>query len=102
MSEQLVREEFALFGELMVKYRDGLKVSSQGTDAPTHGGPAGGVVPKVEEVGYTQRWYKTIVDSTGDHYKLPTDRARAKLRTLRRGISGTINPDVAVFDDLLV
>jgi dipeptidase len=93
MSEQLVREEFALFGELMVKHRDGFKISSTGPDAPSHGGPAGGVIPKVEQVGYSnKRWYKTIVDNTGDHYKMTSS---AGVRALERGISGTVSASMA-------
>ncbi|CAK9001110.1 unnamed protein product [Durusdinium trenchii] len=88
-AERVVEEEFALFGDLMVGYRDGFRISSQGPEAPDHGGQQGGVVPKVEEVGYSETWYDRIVKDTGEHYKIPSSSQldRAKLRTLSKGVA---------------
>jgi len=99
-AESVVKGEFALFGELMVRYRDGFRISSQGPGAPDHGGAQGGVVPKVEEVGYTTKWYARIVKDTGDHYKMTDDKTHpdleaAKLRALNRGVTGTWSPEAS-------
>eukprot|EP00747_Dinoflagellata_sp_TGD_P083734 gnl/TRDRNA2_/TRDRNA2_162235_c0_seq2.p1 gnl/TRDRNA2_/TRDRNA2_162235_c0~~gnl/TRDRNA2_/TRDRNA2_162235_c0_seq2.p1 ORF type:complete len:287 (-),score=39.31 gnl/TRDRNA2_/TRDRNA2_162235_c0_seq2:109-969(-) len=91
-SEKLVRDVFAAFGKLMVTYRDGFKVSSLGPNAPNHGGAQGGVVPKVEERGYTTEWYQRIVSDTGNFYKVPDSDSKlnaAKFRALNKGISRT-------------
>lgn len=88
-ANQVVKDEFALFGQLMVTHRDGFHISSLGPHAPNHGGAQGGVVPKVEEVGYSTKWYDRIVKDTGDHYKMSTSPTSpldaAKLRTLSKG-----------------
>merc|ERR1712224_260370 len=100
MSEQLVREEFALFGELMVKHRDGFKISSAGPKALSHGGVVGGAIPKVEQVGFANKlMYKTIVENTGDHYKMiggAQRRSSTGARKFERGISGIVDPSMAV------
>eukprot|EP00415_Alexandrium_ostenfeldii_P004226 UN4226 len=87
-----------MFGELMVKYRDGFRISSAGPGAPDHGGSEGGIVPKVEEIGYSAKWYDRIVKDTGDHYKMTDDKTHpdlvaSKLRALNKGISGTWVPE---------
>jgi len=89
--DDVVKAEFALFGELMVKYRDGFKISSQGPNAPDHGGEKGGIVPKVDEVGYSKEWYARIVKETGDHYRVSNGHTHSelmqanKLRILAKG-----------------
>jgi len=100
--DEVVKAEFALFGELMVKYRDGFKVSSQGSQAPDHGGEKGGVVPNVDEVGYSEKWYARIVQETGDHYKMsdahthPDLLQANKLRILAKGTTaGSRGPQAA-------
>jgi len=107
LAERVTKAEFALFGELMVKYRDGFRVSSQGPDAPNHGGAQGGVVPKVEEVGDSAKWYERIVRDTGDHYKMPEDETHpgltaSKLRALNKGVAGTWLPEAASPTPLIV
>eukprot|EP00437_Effrenium_voratum_P023432 CAMPEP_0181403726 /NCGR_PEP_ID=MMETSP1110-20121109/3865_1 /TAXON_ID=174948 /ORGANISM="Symbiodinium sp., Strain CCMP421" /LENGTH=212 /DNA_ID=CAMNT_0023526037 /DNA_START=23 /DNA_END=661 /DNA_ORIENTATION=+ len=94
-ANKLVTDIFALFGQLMVTYRDGFRISSLGPDAPDHGGAQGGVVPKVEEVGYSADWYDRIAKDTGDHYKVPasmTSLDRVKLRALNKGVQGVWQP----------
>lgn len=95
-ADKLVKDEFALFGELMVTYRDGFHISSPGPNPPDHGGAQGGLVPKVEEVGYDHSWYARIVHDTGDHYKvaqsLDPELERSKIRAINKGISGTWQP----------
>eukprot|EP00928_Gymnodinium_smaydae_P089633 TRINITY_DN73563_c0_g1_i1.p1 TRINITY_DN73563_c0_g1~~TRINITY_DN73563_c0_g1_i1.p1 ORF type:complete len:608 (+),score=81.23 TRINITY_DN73563_c0_g1_i1:40-1824(+) len=95
-AERVAKDEFDLFGDLMVKYRDGFHISSQGSHAPDHGGSQGGVVPNVEEVGYQTSWYDRIVEDTGDHYKVPTSDAtfneeleNAKVRALNKGVTSS-------------
>uniref|UniRef100_A0A7S1L7R2 Dipeptidase n=1 Tax=Alexandrium catenella TaxID=2925 RepID=A0A7S1L7R2_ALECA len=97
-ADNVTRAEFALFGELMVKYRDGFRISSAGPGAPDHGGSEGGIVPKVEEIGYSAKWYDRIVKDTGDHYKMTDDKTHpdlvaSKVRALNKGISGTWVPE---------
>ncbi|CAE7558665.1 pipD [Symbiodinium pilosum] len=91
-ADKIVQDEWNLFGQLMVTFRDGFHISSLGPQAPDHGGSQGGIVPKVEEVGYSSRWYERIVKDTGDHYKMPKssskDLEQVKLGTLKKGISG--------------
>lgn len=101
LAEQLVKDEMALFGELMVKHRDGFRISAR-KNAPDHGGRMGGIVPVVEEVGYSQSWYGRIVTETGDHYKLPDSLSRSKLRALSRGVSGVVSQAEVAADGIVV
>jgi len=95
-ADKVAQDEFALFGELMVTYRDGFKISSQGPDAPDHGGKQGGVVPHVEEPGYQASWYDRIVKDTGLRYKVPqmasSSLEQNKLRALKKGVSEPSEP----------
>jgi len=100
-ADRVVKEEFELFGRLMVTYRDGFRISLQAPAAPDHGGAQGGVVPKVEEVGYSAKWYDRIVKDTGDHYKVSSVDA-AKLRTLSKGTTGRTEEDVMVMESEIV
>lgn len=93
-AEKVVKDEWALFGELMVKNRDGLQVSSAGPNAPNHGGYWGGVVPDVKELGYTEEWRARIVKDDGDHLRMTDDKThpdlqRSKLRALDKSKSAT-------------
>lgn len=104
-AENVVKDEFALFAELMVKYRDGFRISSLGPNAPDHGGKQGGVIPKVEEVGYPESWYKRIVGDAGDHYKMTDshthpDLLASKLRAINKGNVGMVMADKAA--DVLI
>eukprot|EP00933_Yihiella_yeosuensis_P005587 TRINITY_DN110138_c0_g1_i1.p1 TRINITY_DN110138_c0_g1~~TRINITY_DN110138_c0_g1_i1.p1 ORF type:complete len:589 (-),score=131.68 TRINITY_DN110138_c0_g1_i1:52-1818(-) len=96
-ADKLTKDEFSLFGELMVTYRDGFRISSAGPNAPDHGGAAGGLVPKVEEPGYQPEWYSRIIKETGDFYKVldsktVPDLERAKLRAINKGVTKARNP----------
>jgi len=82
-ADSLVSDWRGYFGELMVKYRDGLTVTSSGPDAPDHGGKQGGVVPKAVEMGFTTDWKARIIKDTGDRYLspvVPPGSAQAKIR----------------------
>lgn len=79
-AEALVKDEWALFGKLMVKNRDGLQVTSAGPHAPDHGGASGGVVPAVKEIGYTDEWKARIIKDTGDHYLKPNESTHPDLK----------------------
>mmetsp|Transcript_39325 Transcript_39325/g.124828 ORF Transcript_39325/g.124828 Transcript_39325/m.124828 type:complete len:602 (+) Transcript_39325:113-1918(+) len=97
-ADEATKSEFQLFGELMVRSRDGFQISSQGPNAPDHGGHQGGIVPKVEEVGYSDSWYARIVQDTKDHYKMADDRTHPdlmahqamKLRVLAKGTTSAL------------
>lgn len=91
-AEKVTKDEMALFGELMVKYRDGFKITDGGPNAPNHGGIMGGVVPNVAEVGYSAQWEERIIKDTGKHYLMTDshthpDLAAWKLRALNKGVA---------------
>jgi dipeptidase len=88
-ADKVVKDEWALFGQLMVQNRDGLVVSSLGPNAPTHGGLWGGVVPDTKEPGYSDAWKARIVADDGDHLLMTDSKTHpdlslqaAKLRVL--------------------
>jgi len=105
-ADKVTEDEFALFGELMVTYRDGFYISSPGPNAPDHGGAQGGVVANVEEPGYPQKWYEKIVKDTGDRYKMKPIAAPAleqqKLKVLNKGIAEPQEPSAAQVFDIIV
>lgn len=90
-ADEIVKTEWALFGQLMVKYRDGFRISSLGPHAPDHGGAQGGIMPKVEEIGYSDEWLGRIVQDAGEHYELlggsegRPDLLRSKLAAMDKG-----------------
>lgn len=101
---KIVKDEFSLFGQLMVTYRDGFHISSAGPNAPNHGGAQGGVVAAVQEVGYSDSWYARIVADTGDHYKMTDphthpDLLSSKLRALNKGSAGVWIPSSATMSE---
>lgn len=68
MGNSMVDKWITFWMELFVRYRDGLIVSSGGP--PLH--PRDQPPPaNARQVGYSQDWYKRIVDDTHDHYRLP-------------------------------
>lgn len=61
----LLKEWFAFFGQLFVKYRDGY-VTVAAPDVPVCG-------CSTSSVKYQDEWYNRIVDDTGDLYEVPVD-----------------------------
>lgn len=101
---ELVKDEFALFKELMVKYRDGVSITSFGPGAPDHGGSQGGVVPSVGDLPYASEWYGRIVKETGDHYKVKDGSNQLelqKLRVLSKGITSSLDSGVKNADIII-
>jgi len=109
-AEATTKAEWALFHRLMVRYRDGFNITSQGPHAPDHGGAQGGVVPRAAEGGYRKDWYARIVQDTGDHYRMTdshtdpdlglSSRERYKLemnklRTLAKGTASGLRAPAA-------
>mmetsp|Transcript_99355 Transcript_99355/g.206961 ORF Transcript_99355/g.206961 Transcript_99355/m.206961 type:complete len:597 (-) Transcript_99355:96-1886(-) len=110
-ADKLVRDEFALFGELMVQHRDGFNITSMGASAPDHGGFQGGIVPQVDEDGYSAKWYEQIAKDTGDRYKEPEGEALSpemvrhkamKLRIVSKSSRGRPRAQGGAVDDVVL
>ena len=67
-ADALVDHWISLWMRLFVKYRDGFVVTRPPPPVPDHNGDMGGIVPNVDEAGYSLFWYDTIVNITGDKY----------------------------------
>ncbi|CAK0905244.1 unnamed protein product [Prorocentrum cordatum] len=78
-----------LWQRLFVQFRDGFNVTST-DNMPNHGPKPnqGGVVPKVEEIGYDATWLGRIASDTGDRYRVRHAASvdANKVRTLSKGV----------------
>jgi hypothetical protein len=84
-ANNLVDYWIKLWMRLFVKYRDGFVVTRPSPPVPDHNGDMGGVVPDVDEVGYSLTWYDTIVNNTGDKFLVPEPN-EATTKRKRRGL----------------
>ena len=67
-ADRIVDEWVSLFGELFVKYRDGLVVSPP----PPPAGPSDlPPPPDCTADGYSEEWYERVLKDTGERYLVP-------------------------------
>ena len=64
LGDNLVKEWFAFFGELFVKYKDGYIVNKDPNNKQCGCSAASAFYP--------QAWYDFIANETGDHYQIPS------------------------------
>lgn len=73
--DALVEEWNALFGELFVRFSDGVNASAIPRPAPPPGSPAytrgGTSTVSTEAMGYDEAWYARIVKDAGQKYHIP-------------------------------
>jgi hypothetical protein len=63
IGDQLLKDWFALFGQLFVKYRDGY-ITTAAPEVPVCG-------CSTSSVKYQDEWYNRIAEDTGDLYLVP-------------------------------
>ena len=75
LGNTLVKEWYAYFGQLFVKYKDGYVMNKDSNNKQCGCSAA--------NAGYPQPWYDAIATTTGDHYKTPTSlSSEEKIKTI--------------------
>jgi hypothetical protein len=67
IGDKLLKEWFAFFGELFVKYHDGY-ITTAAPAVPVCG-------CKVDDAGYSAEWYDRIIEENGERYLVPAEDA---------------------------
>ena len=88
IGDQLLKDWFAFFGELFVKYRDGY-VTTANPKIPVCGCDSA-------SQGYSDQWYNRVVDENGERYLVPADATN--LKAGKHGRPTTSKRDLRAFN----